>query len=424
MHLEKVYTHGLATYDDTSTEGSMSFEKAYRIGRNRVLPVWGIRQENFVLSLDEFLQIAKPHNKTYLGIQDIPVERIIGTEDRMSDFSRGFYPVRSNMERRWIGVKRLMLSGRLSDAISVFEYGSYYFVRDGNHRVSVAKTNNIEFISAEVTSLRIPISLPPEMTRKKLPLFQAKYNFSQQTPVFDFIPEKHFKIACPKNWPYLQKEIFEYNKQWFIRKHHREPGDKELIQNWHFMLYESTMKHIEKNALLPLFPGKLETDIFCDMIRLWNTYPNPDSKWFVEIYDLHLKDALKKRWLWALPRMFEKVRNNYNMSAHEERGVFLKHSKLFSFCPNAVLPEGDKAWYRFLTRQVLRKHFCYLQKKLGRVPYLEELVRDWHENVFQPNYKLYQQHEITVPFPQFYRERTQSYYRKLCSGWRKEEDKR
>jgi hypothetical protein len=59
-----------------------------------------------------------------------------------------------------------MLDKGIPEAITVFEYGNAYFVRDGNHRVSVAKTNGIEFISADVTQLKIPITVPPGMTRQ------------------------------------------------------------------------------------------------------------------------------------------------------------------------------------------------------------------------------------------------------------------
>jgi len=154
------------------------------------------------------------------------------------------------MESRWTKIRDLLLAQEISEAITVFEYGGYYFVRDGNHRASVAKTNNIEFINADVTSLQISVNLPSEMTRKELPLFQAKYDFYQQTKVFDYISEESFKVALPENWGYLKKEIFEQYKRAFIRLHDRNPDDKELIETWNFVLYEDSMQHIERSAFM------------------------------------------------------------------------------------------------------------------------------------------------------------------------------
>lgn len=394
----------------------MEFEKAYQIGRRKVFPLRWTKDINLVLSLDQLLLAVKPGNSFYSGVQDIPVNKIIGTENRANDFSKGFYPIKREMRSRWTTIRNLLLAQKISDAITVFEYGGYYFVRDGNHRVSVAKTNDIDFLNADVTTLQIPINLPTEMTRKDLPLFQAKYDFYQQTKVFDYIPDENFKVARLENWGYLQKEIFQQHKQWFIRQHHKVPDNKELIEAWNFVVYEDTMKHMERSVILSLFPEKRETDIFCDMIRFINSYPDPDSKWIVEYWDLYMKRALKIRWFFTIPQFIQKLIKDYKTTETEERELFIKYSKLFSFCPNAVLPVGDKKWYRFLARQLLDKHFSYLKKKFGKIPYIEELTTDWYKTLFSPAYQFYQTNESATPFSQFYMNWAQAHYHKLFSG--------
>ena len=177
----------------------MDFKEAFRTGKRKAYFLWIKRKEQLILTLTEFMSVAQPVNTSSLGVQDIPVKNIIGTEARSDDFAQGFFPIRVSMKERWSRIQALMLGPGIPDAITVFEYGNAYFVRDGNHRVSVAKTNGIEFISAEVTQLKIPITVPPEMTRQKLPLFRAKYAFAQETPVFKYIPEEEFRVACPEN---------------------------------------------------------------------------------------------------------------------------------------------------------------------------------------------------------------------------------
>ncbi len=342
---------------------SMDFEEALGIGRRKAFFFWKKESKNLLLSLDELLSVAPPTGANYRGIQEVPVDRIIGSENRSNDFAQGFYPLRSDMEDRWNRIRTLMLGDGIAEAVSLFEYGSMYFVRDGHHRVSVARTNGIDFITADVYQLNIPVSLPSEMTRRDIPLFQAKLDFYNSTHVFDFIPEDNFRIACPENWEFLKTEIFHYNRQWFIRKHGREPDHQELVENWNFMLYDSTMRHIKRNGLIHLFPGKQETDIFCDMIRLWNSYDDPDSKWFLEIYDMQIKKALRRRWYTALPMALMRLYNGYRMTAEDERKLFLRHTKLHNFYPDAVIPCGNKYWYRFLTDHVLRSFFLHNEEE-------------------------------------------------------------
>jgi hypothetical protein len=129
-----------------------------------------------------------------------------------------------------------------------------------------------------------------------------------------------------------------------------------------------------------------------------------------------MKRAFKTRWFFTIPQFIQKLIKDYKTTETEERELFIKYSKLFSFCPNAVLPVGDKKWYRFLARQLLDKHFSYLKKKLGKIPYIEELTTDWYKTLFSLAYQFYQNNESTVPFSQFYTNWAQVHYHKLFSG--------
>lgn len=395
----------------------MDFNDALRTGKRKAYFLWIQRKEQLVLTLNEFMSVVQPVSTSSLGVQDIPVKNIIGTEGRSSDFAQGFYPIRDSMKERWTRIRALMLGPGIPDVITVFEYGNAYFVRDGNHRVSVAKTNGIEFISANVTQLKIPITVPPEMIRQELPLFRAKYAFAQETPVFKYIPEEEFRVACPENWSFLKKEIFELHKQFNIKKYNRVMEDEELITNWNFILYSRAIEYIRTNAMIHLFPGKLETDIFCDIIRLLNSYPDPESKWIGEVYDALVQKAMKRNWLSVIPMFFSKTLISYQMSANEERVRFLNQSKLLEFRPEADLPAGDKRWYRFLMDHVLRQHvFAMKKKKQGRVPFLNALINDWYDTLFHPAQQFYQSNRMTIPFSQFYMGWTRAYYHNLFSG--------
>jgi hypothetical protein len=64
-------------------------------------------------------------------------------------------PRRENTRERWQHVERAMDDGRELGAIQVYKMGSLYFVIDGNHRVSVSRSQEREYIDAHVIEIDV-----------------------------------------------------------------------------------------------------------------------------------------------------------------------------------------------------------------------------------------------------------------------------
>ena len=128
-----------------------------------------------LLSLYEVTKIIKPRKETYLGMQTIPVDKIIGSEGRYRDFSSAFFPKKEMLKSRWTSIDMARLEDVILPPISVYSLGGNYFVRDGNHRVSVAKSMGVEFIDAEVVELDSQIELEPGMTLKQIKARAVEY---------------------------------------------------------------------------------------------------------------------------------------------------------------------------------------------------------------------------------------------------------
>jgi hypothetical protein len=104
---------------------------------------------------DQLQQRASPDGG--LGVREIPVEMISGTLEpsRASQFDGSFRPTRSAGER-W---KRVWLAehrGAVLPPIEVVRVGTSYAVRDGHHRVSVAKARGAVTIDATVDAIHVP----------------------------------------------------------------------------------------------------------------------------------------------------------------------------------------------------------------------------------------------------------------------------
>ena len=89
-----------------------------------------------------------------VGRTAVPVERIVGSVGRHRDFDRDFLPARAALEERWKRVDRAFHLGKNLPPVVLHKVGGAYFVEDGNHRVSVARYQGVEWIDAEVVELR------------------------------------------------------------------------------------------------------------------------------------------------------------------------------------------------------------------------------------------------------------------------------
>jgi hypothetical protein len=73
-------------------------------------------------------------------LRSIPLDAIVGTVDATTDFDAGFRPAADRVSPRWQSVARAYRDGRSLPPIAVIERPDGYYVLDGRHRVSVART--------------------------------------------------------------------------------------------------------------------------------------------------------------------------------------------------------------------------------------------------------------------------------------------
>lgn len=93
-------------------------------------------------------------SQAYRGMRTVEVGKITGSVGRFRDFDASFLPKKRNMRERWGRIDRAYHRGDALPAVSLYKVGEAYFVRDGNHRVSVARYHGAVWIDAEVVELR------------------------------------------------------------------------------------------------------------------------------------------------------------------------------------------------------------------------------------------------------------------------------
>lgn len=101
-----------------------------------------------------------------LGIQNVPLDKIVGSAGRHKEFDLSFKPLGHVSRERWDRVARIFDQNRTTTPIMLYKVGERYFVEDGNHRISVARSRGRESIEALVIELDpSPLEVAPQCTR-------------------------------------------------------------------------------------------------------------------------------------------------------------------------------------------------------------------------------------------------------------------
>jgi hypothetical protein len=91
------------------------------------------------------------HSQRSLGAKVVRIAEIQASEDRSGDFDRGFNPLEIHTKSRWLSIAAARLNGQAMPAVELIKVGDAYAVRDGHHRISVARALGEDFIDACVT---------------------------------------------------------------------------------------------------------------------------------------------------------------------------------------------------------------------------------------------------------------------------------
>jgi hypothetical protein len=91
-------------------------------------------------------------NQRSLGSKVVRIADIRASEDRSGDFDRSFNPLEIHTKSRWLSIATARLNGQAMPAVELIKVGDAYAVRDGHHRISVARALGEDFIDAHVTA--------------------------------------------------------------------------------------------------------------------------------------------------------------------------------------------------------------------------------------------------------------------------------
>src|ERR1035441_8219112 len=106
-----------------------------------------------ILPYEEVVQALGFVSERPGGHQVVELEAIVGTVDRGREFDRSFRPTSARVRSRWELIAAAMRRGESMPPVELVRIGEIYFVRDGHHRVSVARALGRTDIDAYVTEV-------------------------------------------------------------------------------------------------------------------------------------------------------------------------------------------------------------------------------------------------------------------------------
>jgi hypothetical protein len=152
-----------------------------------------------ILPFEEVVDALGRAGQVDRGLKVVPLDAIVGTVDRAADFDRGFRPTTTRLRSRWERIAAAQRRGEALPPISLFQVGELYFVRDGHHRVSVAKSLGRLDIDAYVIEVQTRLRLGRDLRVSELPLKDHERLFRERVPLD---AERRAKIALSDEWEF------------------------------------------------------------------------------------------------------------------------------------------------------------------------------------------------------------------------------
>ena len=229
-------------------------------------------EEAAMISLKAVRKVIKTQSETYIGMKVIPINKIVGSEGRYRDFDNQFFPKRSIIKERWEHVDEAVIKDIVLPPIKVYELGGLYFVRDGNHRVSVAKSKGVEFIDAEVISLQTEIKLSPARTLNgmmKQIISYEKRNFYFETNFGDITDYWVLDFSTAGQYDVIYNHILTH--KYFINQNQTEEIPMEdAILSWFNNVYLPVVTTIQKYKIMKYFRKNTVSDLYVWIITFYD----------------------------------------------------------------------------------------------------------------------------------------------------------
>jgi len=359
-------------------------------------------ESNELLPYDYVREKLKIQGQSYLGMKQIEINNIVGSVGRYKDFDRKFLPKQSRTKDRWLNIDRAHYKMVSLPPIELYKIGDIFFVKDGNHRVSVAREQGQEFIDAFVVEIRIPVLLTPDTKIDDLELKQESAEFITQSGIDKVRPAANIEIKMPG----LSKHLLEHIDvhRWYLGEQRgTEVPYADAVASWFDTVYEPVIEIIRENDLLNLFPISGETDLYLWILEfagyMRQAYRIEESRKSTSITQAE-KTMMSLYPLPAVKKVMKIAKRNewlQEIILIQEKTEFDQKTLIKQLKPDSNIRCTLPGQYDLLLEHIA-VHRWYLGENFGEEINYDDAVCSWYDNVYSPIVKIIREQEVLNDF--------------------------
>jgi hypothetical protein len=202
-----------------------------------------------ILPFEEAVEALGRVGERSLGLQSVELDSIVGTVDRGREFDRSFRPRSTRVRTRWERIAAAQRRGESMPPVDLLRVGEVHFVRDGHHRVSVARAQGLETIDAYVTEVQTRVGAQREIRLSDLPLKSHERVFFERVPL-PASARSAIRVSEP-DWQYAA--LAEGVEAWGFRAM-QERGElmtrEQVAAAWLSEEYEPVVRMLDEAGLI------------------------------------------------------------------------------------------------------------------------------------------------------------------------------
>jgi hypothetical protein len=211
-----------------------------------------------ILPFEEVVEALGRTGQVDRGLQVVQLDAIVGTVDRAADFDRGFRPTSQRLRSRWERIAAAQRRGEAMPPVSLFGVGELYFVRDGHHRVSVAKSQGRDDIDAYVTEVTTRLKLGADLRVSELPLKDHERLFRERVPL-NAQQRTRISLSDPWDFGWLAEMVEAWGFRMMQERGHYADRH-EVAKRWFEDEYVPVSEMLAEGGLTER--GETETDAY------------------------------------------------------------------------------------------------------------------------------------------------------------------
>lgn len=255
----------------TSEQANADFERARGKALMRGVASWLTRRSNALLRFDDVRQRLHAEGQHHGGSHEVPIDRIVGSVGRYRDFDRVFLPRQRGTKERWTSIDRAQIEDVSLPPVELYRLGDVYFVKDGNHRVSVARERGQEFVDARVIVISTPVPVHSVDDLERWLANQDAVTFLADTGLARLRPGAAIMLTVPDGYATLLEHVSGH--RWFLGiERQRDVAYEEAVVSWYDSVYLPLVGIIRECGVLRDFPHRTEADLY-----LWIV----EHRWFL-----------------------------------------------------------------------------------------------------------------------------------------------